>query len=72
MFGYVKDITSLIDERILMIESNKTAPCSKEEILEANAMILKWIESGYNTLVKQSCDKKLLEKYAKIIENIEL
>ena len=72
MIGKVKDITSLIDKRVLMIESNKTAPCSKEEILKANTTILKLIESGYTKLVKESCDKKLIEKYAKIIENIEL
>ena len=72
MIGKIKDITSMIDKRVLMIESNKTAPCSKEEILKTNAMILKLIESGYDRLVKESCDKKLIEKYTKIIENIVL
>ena len=72
MFGYIKDITSMIDKRVLMIESNKTAPCSKEEILKTNIAILKLIESGYDRLVIESCDKKLIEKYAKIIKNIVL
>ena len=72
MFVSVKNLTSLIDKRMELIESNKTAPVSREEILKANSEILKLLQSGLKELERISCNKKIIEKYTDLISKIEL
>ena len=72
MFVSVKSLTALMDERMALIESNKTAPVSEEEILKVNDEILKLLQKGLEELKRVSCNKKVIEKYTKLISNIKV
>ena len=72
MIAKVKDLTGMIDTRIKLIESNKLANCTKEEIERVNAKIYELIISGMEQIKKQSCDKNLIERYTKIVDGIVL
>ena len=68
----VKDLTVLMDERMALIESNKTAPVSEEEILKVNDEILKLLQKGLEELKRVSCNKKVIEKYTNLISTIKV
>ena len=72
MIAKVKDLTGMIDTRVKLIESNKLASCTKEEILKVNTGIYELVKSGLAQIKKQSCDKNLIEKYTKIVESVVL
>ena len=72
MIAKVKDLTGMIDTRVKLIESNKLASCTKEEILKVNTGIYELVKSGLEKIKKQSCDKNLIEKYTKIVEGVVL
>ena len=61
-----------MDERMELIESNKTAPVPQETILKANGELLELLHGGLETLKRISCNKKVIEKYTKLINDIKV
>lgn len=68
MFASIKSITTLIEERIATIESNKTAPVEKDLILKANAELLNKCLFCLSELKRLSTNKNLILKYEKMIK----
>ena len=52
MIAKVKDLIGMIDTRVKLIESNKLASCTKEEILKVNTGVYELVKSGLEKIKK--------------------
>jgi len=69
MLVQVKNLFQTIDNKLSLIESNKTAPVESHIIIATNEKLLREVKDIMLKLKLDSCNKALISKYEKLIDN---